>query len=630
MAGDDKLKAPKKKYDPTKPPQTVGQCFLKFLMTTSVRGVGRIFKTKSRLLMILWTTVVLAFLILSIYQVSEIIRGYFRYDTTQEQRIRIPRKIPFPDITLCNLQPFRRQPHSVPGQISDAELLVLEYFDNVTRRMKEYGKGVTGALDWDRSDAPFHHDAEDPTDKEGAKNNPNFSKYDYFDPGDGEPEEPDVYYDEGDDVQGESLKQQKEIIDRSTLEGILSTTAAIYQNVNHTMRNKIGHEANMIGHCVFTVQSGRRLQTDKCDIRLFKHPQYFNCFTISRDQTKPGTILDLSLDLFLDDEIHLFYPEMYRVDKASQLHGIKVVVHEPGSFPNIGKKGFNVPPGMAANFYLITKRWQNQPPPYGTCSHENADKRIKTWDGKVFRYEKNTCQDQCIQEHINSKCHCVDAELIHPRNNTKGLPFCVGLSTDLGSILRRVACMYDFRLRPPIACLECTLPCHRYDYGTTETMSEWPHESFHLPLYTGIKNKRNITLDELEKIIKTKEEFNLHDPERPSKFNPTKITDSKKTLMDTDSFQRNFVSVTVQKETFEVSIVEEKPDISLAKLLSSVGGIMCFWLGITVITTMEIVELIYDLIMFCFDRRSKEGDKDKTSAEETPINDTNAETATKV
>jgi hypothetical protein len=484
MAGEEKPKSKeKKKYDPTKKPNTVGECFLKFCMTTSVRGVGRIFKSKSRMLMFLWAVVVLSFLVLSVYQVGQIIKGYFRFDTSTEQKIKIPRKIPFPDITLCNLQPFRRQPEIELGDISNAELLVLEYFDNVTRRMKEYGTGVSSAMDWDRSDAPFDHDAEDPTDKQAANVDPN-TFTDDFDSGDGDPQaEPG----------SAKSKKKSEIIDEHTLQGILSTTAAIYQNVNHTMRATLGHQVSMIDHCIFTVQSGRRLNTDKCDIRMFKHPQYFNCYTISRDHKKPGTILDLSLQMFLDDEIHLFYPDMYRIDKESQLHGVKVIVHEPGSYPNVGKKGFNVPPGMAANFYLMTTRWQSQPPPYGKCSHDNTDKHIETWDGQIFRYEKETCQDQCIQEHINSKCHCVDAGLIHPRNNTRDLPFCIDITTDLGSLLRRVACMFDFRLRPPMSCLEkCTFPCHRYDYGTTETMSEWPHESFHLPLYSSVKNKGRI------------------------------------------------------------------------------------------------------------------------------------------
>jgi hypothetical protein len=130
-------------------------------------------------------------------------------------------------------------------------------------------------------------------------------------------------------------------------------------------------------------------------------------------------------------------------------------------------------------------------------------------------------------------------------------------------------------------------------------------------------------------VLKTKEEYNIHDHKGAAKFDVEKIFSSKSTLMDTDSFQRNFVAVMVQKETFEVNIVEEKPDISLAKLLSSVGGIMCFWLGITLITTMEIVELIYDLIMFCCDKR-KCDKKSEAKGEEVPINDANTEEAAKV
>jgi hypothetical protein len=622
-------------------PETAKEVFIKFGLLSTVRGIPRIFKARNLFLSILWGVVVVVFLTVSLYQAIYIISGFLRYSSYQEQTIKLSKSTRFPDVTICSLQPFRSQRSLKKDNIKKAEVLVNEYFYNVSNKISNYsyeeyfqaelqyykGKYAT-RFTWERNNEKYYDDTENDDDDDDD----NF---------DAEYEAPHYgnHYDSHTDQElahtgGKSRKKRRkpevhrkttgnrapvrEYTDNETIRNLLMTTSGLFQNIDSDLRKKLSHQRDIIDDCSYTVQNGKHLESIDCKVKLFQYPQYFNCYTIQR-QVKKGMVVEVDIKLYLDDDIHLLYPKHYMYDTDAQKHGVRVVIHDDQSYPDLHTSGYDIPPGMAANFNLHTQRWLHLPPPYGNC---NSDERMVLKDSKKhrYRYVQHTCEEMCIQRKINEQCHCIDPSLItdaktsmDPKQPDKRLPFCADISFSRQIISSRLACMYDYKFNPPGKC-PCPLPCKRFEYSSSSVdMAKWPHESFHIPFYQLTQEKRNLTFPTLDKLINKLHTFKYG--LEPIAYEAESDTDSivVEKLIRTHIFQRNFVSIKVSRPTFEVHYVTEKPAIEIATLMSRVGGIMNFWLGITFITVMELVEVIYDCILLVSKkiRSKKNRDEDK-------------------
>src|SRR5271165_4838503 len=77
-----------------------------FLETTSVRGIPRVMKAKTKVTFVVWLVAVLTCAALLVWQLSVVLTRYFQYSvstlTVQAPAWQNPT---FPDITVCNLDP---------------------------------------------------------------------------------------------------------------------------------------------------------------------------------------------------------------------------------------------------------------------------------------------------------------------------------------------------------------------------------------------------------------------------------------------------------------------------------------------------------------------------------------------
>ena len=76
-----------------------------FFHTTSIKGVSKTANAKEIALRIMWLVVLLGGLAIGIWQLVRITSLYFTYSTATSIR-KEKRDIPFPDVTVCNLQPI--------------------------------------------------------------------------------------------------------------------------------------------------------------------------------------------------------------------------------------------------------------------------------------------------------------------------------------------------------------------------------------------------------------------------------------------------------------------------------------------------------------------------------------------
>ena len=89
-------------------PKNVKEEFEMFLLSTSIKGIPRVFKGRTLLHKVVWLMTVIAGFSLGTYQLSKLIASYMDYDVTTKLRI-VTDYNKFPDITLCTLGIFGEQ-----------------------------------------------------------------------------------------------------------------------------------------------------------------------------------------------------------------------------------------------------------------------------------------------------------------------------------------------------------------------------------------------------------------------------------------------------------------------------------------------------------------------------------------
>jgi hypothetical protein len=628
--GMTQQKAPWPKVDVHQAPSSARDVFIKFGLMSTVRGIPRIFKARNKFLSIFWATTVLAFLVLSFFQVYQIVDGFLGFHVKQEHNIKLSRTATFPDVTVCSLQPFRSKKSLMSDSVETAETLVNQYFFNVSNRILNQSyedymhtefQYKAGKAYWSRDIDHLYDDEDNPNldwwdDDRSVGNEATTPSYDSEDS-----QTASAWGERGRKRRTPKIRlssERRHLVDDETMRNILMTTAGLYQNIPTHLREKLGHQNSIIDQCIYTVQTVRekRLETVNCTIQVFYYPQYFNCYTVSLGENKGIVVVELVIKLFLDDDVSLKYPKHYTRDTDSQKHGVRVVIHDPGSYPDVYHDGHDVPPGMSANFIIRTNRRKHLAPPYGQCSRDVEG--IKDMYDNPFNYRKKTCEDQAIQRKINTDCHCIDpGKITDPATSRNAslpdgrLPYCMDIRFSKTTVSSRLACMYDFNMNPP-GIYNCPSRCKHYDYITTMDMAKWPHESFHLPLYETAQKDRNVSFPHLNSAIN---EMKTADETEEQAYKDEAESKATELLLKAHIFQRNFVSLTFSRPTFEVNYIVDTPAIDAPTLMSRIGGIMSFWLGITFITVIEFVEVIYDSVCLMLRNRREKLKQKNTEVE---------------
>ena len=107
-----------------------------FFHTTSIKGVSKTANAKEIALRIMWLVVLLGGLAVGIWQLVRITSFYFTYSTATSIR-KEKRDIPFPDVTVCNLQP-------ISSSTEDDALADLDTFFTLLQHGKMFSRTALG------------------------------------------------------------------------------------------------------------------------------------------------------------------------------------------------------------------------------------------------------------------------------------------------------------------------------------------------------------------------------------------------------------------------------------------------------------------------------------------------------
>ncbi|XP_066292663.1 amiloride-sensitive sodium channel subunit alpha-like [Branchiostoma lanceolatum] len=337
-----------------------------------------------------------------------------------------------------------------------------------------------------------------------------------------------------------------------------NTFMGLIANLNSSTRQAIGHQArDFIQECQF---DGRACSPK--NFSIFTDSTYGNCFTFNKasgntapqSATSAGPLNGLSLILYIEQEEYI--PSL--TEKA----GVRVVVHSPARWPFPEFEGFDAAPGFLTSAGLRLTSITRLGGRYGDCTNGGGYELL--YPGT---YTQTNCLVTCHQGHMVSVCGCADPSLRAPVNTT----FCDSTTTS-------VDCKNRVRREIVTGVLACTCPasCSDKVYGKAIGLSEWPADSYLTNVLTKLQTKKG---------------------RRPG----TAI------LGDTDRFKRNLLKLNIYYEALNYEKISESPGYEEESLLGDLGGQLGLWVGMSLLSAMEILEIFADLFaILCKKISSKE------------------------
>ena len=274
------------------------------------------------------------------------------------------------------------------------------------------------------------------------------------------------------------------------------------------------------------------------DLTGHKIPLYYS--------SRPGSLYGLQLLLYnpIDKHDHNVY----------NTYGMRLFIDNQTDDMSY-TRGINLHPGSATDIGIKKTIIKNLPKPYSECedlsffSSELYDFIVRS--GKM--YKQKDCNNLCIQKSINEKCGC--NQLLYERY--KDLPACVSNN--------QTECSFKqielFEETIADSCIkQCPLECKSVSFEFDISLSRF---------HSG-----NLLHDkDSEEESSEKSKNNFYD-----NFNEEVIADK-------------FMFVNVYFEELKYKLIEEHESQTIVTLISNVGGTMGLFLGISLLSFIEILEI---------------------------------------
>ncbi|ELT93367.1 hypothetical protein CAPTEDRAFT_212912 [Capitella teleta] len=515
---------------------------------TTMHGVPKAIKARSSFGRAFWSVVCLAAASIFCFQFAQLLRKYYSYPKKVSIEI-LPLAVPFPAISVCNMR--------------NLDIIVLNKLNDIFKRE------TNNLTAQNLTDNQFINEYL----KTASKYRPMVLL-------------PDV--------------------DREMFQTVLTRTT-FATNIN---RDIIATGGVPFKEFIVTCRFGGHPCNRTQDFKHLFDPYYYNCYTYEAPTTRvpesslaeglengwSTTVLTGSGMLDRNENIRIIPGTHEYLSPMSSSEGVRVVIHPPNTEPYPHTEGFDLPPGYSVSFGVRARQTIRIGAPHGNCSPSNP------FGDRGKQYRLISCQKMCLQRAIVDKCGCRDIALPgydqYPAtvfcNDDSVLPdYCRENATDecldaVKVIYARIMCVKDTTVdttRNTSAILDCGChpPCNEISYDVTYSLSKWPAESF----------------DGEEAYIDI-----FHAENYPARF--TGPEDAEKIELYGNYFDpsnrrramQDFARLNVYIADSNVLKTEESEDYVQSQLLSDLGGQLGLWVGISVITIVEILELVVDLFRF--------------------------------
>ncbi|XP_070582192.1 uncharacterized protein [Ptychodera flava] len=333
------------------------------------------------------------------------------------------------------------------------------------------------------------------------------------------------------------------------------------QKVLHLDRDEVarfGHQAeDFILQCSF--------DEVYCDHR-FENDVYGNCFTFNSLQqnnqttvtsSRPGSRYGLKLTLFIEQDEYI---PLY-----GQEAGVRVLIHPQDITPFPEDEAITVAPGLKTSIGIRMDTIKSLSEPYTNCSN---DEDFESVYGEGYKYSDMDCHKTTMQQYIRDECECVDTIYLE------------GIPCDVADF-KQEQCrqLMEYFYQRGLISNNCKEPCKATKYSKTMSQSMWPskkHVGGVIKVLRPINEKvRNIVVDE-------------------------------------QSARENLVRLAVYYEELNYQKITKLPAYTIEELLADLGGILGLYIGMSLITAFEVLELFLNALRhlakkFCKPKPEEDG-----------------------
>ncbi|MBN3281258.1 ASI1A protein, partial [Polyodon spathula] len=313
-------------------------------------------------------------------------------------------------------------------------------------------------------------------------------------------------------------------------------------------QTEAGHQLeDMLLSCKF---HGSRC--DKSFFSTFLHHKFGNCYTFnsltkkgSRGQLMRREVLNATKAGFSYGLImELFIEQDEYLELLSHAAGLRFIIHDQKDMPFPEDDGVNIPPGQESDLAIVKVHVHRLKAPYASkCSNGDGIHNYYR-DAYKVEYTREACKKTCGQMHIINSCGCGMWEFPVPKG--MNVPFCNITNKDITGILERVIQTFSL-CRDPVC--------------------------------------------------------SLLQGESSDKFARQLKSSGGKLAQVTNRIRDNLVKVVINYQQLNYELIEEAPAIRAIDLVSSIGGLVGLWIGVSICTVAEFLELLLNVIIFTVKKR---------------------------
>ncbi|NXX41339.1 ASI4A protein, partial [Tricholaema leucomelas] len=305
--------------------------------------------------------------------------------------------------------------------------------------------------------------------------------------------------------------------------------------------NRTGHQLDdMLKSCNFSGEN--------CSSRDFTvvYTRYGKCYTFNGDRRNPRVTrqggMGNGLEIMLDIQQEEYLPIWRETNETSFEAGIRVQIHSQDEPPYIHQLGFGVSPGFQTFVSCQEQRLTYLPQPWGNCrASVQGEQMLPGYD----TYSIAACRLQCEKEAVVRSCHC---RMVHMPGE--------GCNESICSPNVYIECAdhtLDAAVEDSQERCSCPTPCNLTRYGKEISMVRIPNKGS--ARYLARKYNKNETY-----------------------------------------IRENFLVLDIFFEALNYEAIEQKKAYDLAGLLGDIGGQMGLFIGASILTILEILDYVYEVI----------------------------------
>ncbi|VDD74595.1 unnamed protein product [Mesocestoides corti] len=525
--------------------------FVLFCRCTTVRGFGKLWQGPM-LLRFIWATFVVSMMCVLITSVVLLILDFFAYDVGVHTRLLLDDPSPFPALTVCHHYPFSLAARKL---WQEKQVLSPGQFNRYMRNIT-----WTNLLNNDLQAA-----------------------------------EATSFYD---------------------------SLSVYYQNLRPDEAKLLGHDHRVFLNCM-RISSQTTFFEDDCrllkgyKVRQFSHHQYLNCHTFeptnwqeSMDTSFLSLIVSMGPKESSDPDEQAFLPDIFE-----QAKGLRVVVHEPGTYPDLERFGLHAEPGKLNEIGYEPVRWTKMNTPTKPCFHQAG---LYNDLDEVYNYTHEQCLLLHQQKEIIESCGCYYVMNPRPSFPSDEKPYCGRMwpKLDIEEFVKRLECLkhkLDISVKRKYDGSTCLPRCEYYTYDSAISITKWRAQLWQL-YWLRVQNqairlvqdhisknpgkdikdslgyrmwKRYLGKENLRDIPK---EASLSDAERPPDVIKRVNLDIDDDLSTNDD---GFAYIVLKRKSQNTIDNTEKLVLTLNVLVSRIGGLCSVTIGITAACVVEIIEFVY-------------------------------------